>query len=139
MKNHARILLATALFGLGLAAQAEIRPEVSVTVPFNFVANGKTLPAGTYKVGRLSGDRLGAQLIRNLDKNVAVFLNPVEAETTYTKTPVVSFKQVGNQFFLSSIQTRINVFNFYVSRSAKPEAAARSISNVSISAVPTSN
>ena len=139
MKNHAMILLATAFLGLGLAAQAEIQPEVSVTVPFNFVASGETLPAGTYKVGRLSSDRLSIQVLKNRDKNVAVFVNPVEAETTYTTMPVVTFKQVGNQFFLSSIQTEANVFNFHVSRSAKPEAAARSINNVSISGVPTSN
>jgi hypothetical protein len=139
MKNYARILLATAFLGLGLAAQAEIRQEVSVTVPFSFVANGRTLPAGTYKVGRLSGDLRSAQLFRNRDKNVAVFVNPVEAENTNVDMPVVRFKQVGNQFFLSSIQTEDNVFNFHVSRSANPEVAARSSNNVSISGAPTSN
>jgi hypothetical protein len=139
MKNHIRVLLATAFLGLGLAAQAEIRPEVSVTVPFNFVANGKTLPAGTYKVGRVSGDLLSLQLFRNRDNSVAVFVNPVEAETTNVDMPVVRFQQLGNQFFLSSIQTEDDVFNFHVSRSANQEAAARSINNVPISGVPTGN
>jgi hypothetical protein len=53
--------------------------------------------------------------------------------------PVVRFQQVGNQFFLSSIQTEDDVFNFHVSRSANREAAARSINNVPISGFPTSN
>ena len=139
MKNYARILLAAAFLGLGLAAQAEIRPEVSVTVPFNFVADGNTLPAGTYRVGRVSSDPLSVQQLRNRDKNIAVFVDPVEAETTSVDMPVVRFKQVGNQFFLSSIQTEAGVFNFQVSRSANPETAARSIKNISVSAVPTSN
>jgi hypothetical protein len=137
MKNHVRVLLAAAFVGLGLAAQAEIRPEVSVTVPFNFVANGKRLPAGTYKVGRVSGDLLSVQLFRNRDNSVAVFVNPVEAETTNVDMPVVRFQQVGNQFFLSSIQTEDDVFNFHVSRSANQEAAARSINNAP--GVPTGN
>ncbi len=138
MKNHAKILFATTFLGLGLAAQAEIRPEVSVTVPFNFVANGKTLPAGTYKVGRLSGDRLSVQLFRNRDSNVAVFVNPVAAEPTNVDMPAVTFTQVGKQFFLSSIQTEDDVFNFHVSRSANPEGAVRSSDSVSISGVTTS-
>ena len=139
MNNHARILLATMFLGLGLAAQAEIRSEVSVTVPFDFVANGKTLPAGTYKVGRLSADLRSAQLLRNRDSSVAAFVNPVDAETTNVDMPVVRFQQVGKQFFLSSIQTEDAVFNFHVSRSANTEVAARSVNNVSISGAPTSN
>jgi hypothetical protein len=53
--------------------------------------------------------------------------------------PVVKFQQVGDQFFLSSIQTEDDVFNFHVARSADREAAVRSIHNVPISGVPTSN
>ena len=128
------------LSSAALCATAAFATEQKrVEVPFDFVASGKTLPAGTYKVGRLSGDRLSAQLLRNRDNSVAVFVNPVAAETSYVDMPVVRFQQVGNQFFLSSIQTEDDIFNFQISRSANQEAAARSINNVAISGVPTSN
>jgi hypothetical protein len=52
-KHYASVLLALALLtGLGVSAAAE-EPEVIVTVPFSFVAAGRTLPAGRYIVSRL--------------------------------------------------------------------------------------
>lgn len=131
--KYTRILLATAFLGLSFAAQAEIRAEVSVTVPFDFVANGKTLPAGTYKVGRVSGELLSTQLLTNRENGKSVFVNPVEAEATNSNKPEVSFKQVGTRFFLSSIQTEDDVINFHIARSASPEASTRSSNYVSIS------
>jgi hypothetical protein len=48
MKKYARIIVAiTLLSGLGVAAKAEIRDYIVVTVPFEFVVGGKTLPAGS--------------------------------------------------------------------------------------------
>jgi hypothetical protein len=48
MKKYARILAAvTLLSGLGVAANAESRTEIVVTLPFEFVASGKTFPADT--------------------------------------------------------------------------------------------
>ena len=45
MKQYARILIAVILLsGLGVAAQAESRTEIVVTLPFEFVAGGKTFP-----------------------------------------------------------------------------------------------
>ena len=53
--NYVRILVAVVgILGLGLAAEAEVRGEIVVTLPFEFVAGGKTLPAGTYTVSSFS-------------------------------------------------------------------------------------
>jgi len=55
MRKYARILVAvTFLLGFSVAANAEIRGEVVVKLPFAFVAGGVTLPAGTYTVKRFS-------------------------------------------------------------------------------------
>jgi hypothetical protein len=55
MKKYARILVAVAfLLGLGVTANAELQAEIVVTLPFEFVVGGKTLPAGTYTVKRFS-------------------------------------------------------------------------------------
>ena len=48
-KKFASILITlTCVLGLGVAARATTRNEIVVTLPFEFVVSGKTLPAGTY-------------------------------------------------------------------------------------------
>jgi hypothetical protein len=66
MKRYVRLLVAiTFLFGLGVAAKAETRAEIVVTLPFGFVVGGKKLPASTYTVSRWSGDNLVFGKLRN--------------------------------------------------------------------------
>jgi hypothetical protein len=48
------VLTLTCLLGLGISARAQDTEEVRVNVPFEFVAGGATLPAGTYTAGRVS-------------------------------------------------------------------------------------
>jgi hypothetical protein len=50
------VLTLTWLLGLGISARAQDTEGVRVNVPFEFVAGGTTLPAGTYTVGRVSLD-----------------------------------------------------------------------------------
>ncbi len=77
MKKHAGLLVAiTLLFGLGVAAKAETRAEIVVTLPFAFVVGGKTLPAGTYSVSRWSGDKFGSLMLTSHDNRASVFLLP---------------------------------------------------------------
>jgi hypothetical protein len=53
-KIYACILLTlVGLLGLGVAAKAQIRGEIVVTLPpFEFVVSGKTLPSGPYTLAR---------------------------------------------------------------------------------------
>jgi hypothetical protein len=55
MKRFASILLTlVGVLGLGMAAKANSRSEIAVTLPFEFVAGGKTLPAGTYALREIA-------------------------------------------------------------------------------------
>ncbi len=45
------VLTMTCLLGLGISAHAQDASRVVVKVPFEFVAGGKTLPAGTTPAG----------------------------------------------------------------------------------------
>ena len=57
-KKYTSILLALiGLVGMVTAAKAETRGALKVTVPFEFVVDGRTLPAGTYTVSRLAAPR----------------------------------------------------------------------------------
>ena len=134
MKKYARIFAAVILLsGLGVAANAESRTEVVVTLPFAFVASGKTFPAGTYTAGRLTDGRFTGLRLTNRANGTSVFVLPNEVENTSTYKPQVSFQKVGEQHFLSAIQTADEVYNISVPRSVILEAATKSPETVSVS------
>lgn len=138
MKNkYASILVAMICFlGLGLAAKAENRGEIVVTLPFEFVVGGKTLPAGTYGVSRSSDDKRSGLILSSYENRASVLVRPVGVESAPDNKPQVSFERVGEQHFLSKIQTTTDVYNIPVSRSVIVEAAAGSRNNGSASASP---
>jgi len=140
MKKYASILFTLiCLLGVGVAAQAQIRSEIVVTLPFEFVISGKTLPAGTYTVSRFSDDKNGGVILSNRETGKSVFVHPIEAEDIYAEKPQVSFERVGELHFLTRIQTSHDVYKIPVSRSEILEAAARSHDNGSASASSGSN
>jgi len=125
MKTYARIMVAiTFLFGLGVAANAEIQPQVTATLPFDFVAGKTTLPAGKYIVRRISEQPFDVLMLTCDDTGVSVFVRPTEMENASDDKPKLGFQKVGGQHFLSSIQTADYVYNFSVSRRTILEAAA---------------
>jgi hypothetical protein len=69
--------------------------RVRVKVPFEFVAGGTTLPAGTYTVGRLSVDAYSTIAIRSFDNGAFVFAIAVDRDPT--GQPKLSFELVGGQ------------------------------------------
>jgi hypothetical protein len=134
MKKYTRILVAIIfLLGLGVAANAEIQPVIAVTMPFEFVAGKATLPAGAYIVKRISDQPFDVLMITSLANRTSVFVNPSEMEDASTYNPNVSLHKVGDQHFLSSIQTADYVYNFRVSRSVTLAAAAKPRDTVSVS------
>jgi hypothetical protein len=124
--SYARILVAiVGLLGMGMAAHAEVRGEVVVTLPFDFVAGGKSLPAGTYTVSTFTNDKYDGLLLFNYDARASVFVRPSEIDTAASDKPEVSFEQAGDQHFLSTIRTVHDIYNIPVSRSALMKAAER--------------
>jgi hypothetical protein len=126
MKKYARNLVAvTFLLGLSVAANAETRSQVVVKLPFAFVASGITLPAGTYTVKRFSQQPFDTLMLTSDDKGTSVFVRPVEMEEASDDKPKVSFHKVGEQHFLTAIETADYIYNFTVSKSVLLEAAAK--------------
>jgi hypothetical protein len=141
MKNRYASILLTLIFllGVGVAAKAELRREIVVTLPFAFVVSGKTFPAGTYTLSRFSDEKSEGLLLRSNEYGTSVFVHPVEVESTRVFNPSVSFERVGEQRFLSRIETAHDVYTIPVSRSVIMEAAARSQDNGSASGSSGSN
>src|SRR5277367_1967197 len=120
-KYFAGILTAVfsmAAFAMAAKAQAVTTDQLLVTVPYEFVVGGKTLPAGTYRVNRLSFTNEGELLLSNTENHAGVLLNAREWEDSRADKPGLQFQQIAGQHFLSAIQTSEHVFNISVSKSA---------------------
>ena len=90
-------------------------------------------------MSRLSDDKFDRLTLNSYDKRTSVLVFPSEIESASADKPQVSFERVGDQHFLSTIQTINDVYNIRVSRSVITEAAARSRDNVSVSGSAGSN
>ena len=133
-KQCVRILIALiGVAGLGMAARGQVLDQIQVNIPYEFVVAGKTLPAGTYRVSRLSDNDEETLVLSSVESRARVMVPSTTVESTQADKPEVSFEQVGGQHFLSKIETANHVFTIPVSRSEILEAAARSHSATSTS------
>src|SRR5215468_3790354 len=129
-KKYASILLTLiGVLGISTTAKADIRGQIKVTLPFEFVVDGKTLPAGTYTVSRFADDKHEGLILSNYENGTSVFVHPVGVEGASADKPEVSFQRVGVQLFLRSIRTSHEVYNLPVPRSPILEATGRSHEN----------
>jgi tetraacyldisaccharide-1-P 4'-kinase len=126
-KQYLRILMAVVgLAGLGVTAKAQDLDQVVVTIPFEFVVGGKTLPAGTYRTNRISNDKHEGLILSSVENHVSVILHPTKVESTHDDNAQASFQEAGDQRILSAIGTGDNIFTIPVSSVAIQEASARS-------------
>jgi hypothetical protein len=118
MKKHCvRILSAFfALAALAITAKGQEVDQLVVNIPFKFVIAGKTLPAGTYSVNRVSNQDERELVISSFENHAGVLVFSREVEQTHAGRSGVSFTQVGGQLLLNKIETAQHVFTFPVSR-----------------------
>jgi len=129
MKFASVLLTLICLLGLSATAKADIRGQIRVTLPFEFVVDGETLPAGTYTLSTFSDDKFDGLILSDRDHRVSVFVHPIEIEGASADKPQVSFRRVGGQLFLTRIQTAYDVYNIPVPRSVITHFADRSHGN----------
>jgi len=108
----------TCLLGLGIGAHAQDAGRVVVKVPFEFVAGGKTLPAGTYTIGRLSPAIHPALIIDNKDTGAFAIVLPTVPDGDSAAQAELSFERVGDKVFLSKVGTPAGVYTILTPRAA---------------------
>ena len=114
------VFLGTAL--LSAAAFATDSDHVIVNIPYDFVAGGQTLPAGTYTVQRLSTTALFPLFISNRENHTGIYVFANEVETA-SANPSLTFVVAGDEHFLTRIQTAQHSFSFKVSASVIERSA----------------
>lgn len=114
-KPYIIVLLALiCLLGTGKSAHGQSADGIVVTVPFEFIAGDTTLPAGEYKVQRLSPDLYRGLSIRSYDK--VAFLLPTAFDGVAADQPTLSFEHVGGKYFLSKVKTVAGVYSIAAPR-----------------------
>lgn len=108
------VLTLTCMLGVGISARAQDTEGVRVNVPFEFVAGGRTLPAGTYTVGRLSVDAYSTVAIRSYDNGALVL--PIAVDGAPANQPKLLFEHVGDKYFLSEADTPGGIYTFALPR-----------------------
>jgi hypothetical protein len=107
------VLALTCLLGLGGSSRAQDASRIVVHVPFDFVAGGATLTAGTYSVGRVS-DAERSLVIRSDDKGA--LLLPIVFDGAAADQAKLAFQHVGDMYFLSRIETPAGVYTLGMPR-----------------------
>jgi hypothetical protein len=136
MKKHC-VRILSAFFGLAalaLTAKGQAADQLVVKIPYEFVVAGKTLPAGTYRINRVSDRDEKALAISSFENHAGVLVLSSEvADKTSSEQPSLSFQQVGDQHLLSKIQTADHVFTIPVSSPAVLESAMKKQNSPSMS------
>jgi hypothetical protein len=109
------LLTLTCLLGLSVSSQAQDADGVVVTVPFEFVAGGATLPPGEYRVSRANTGTVRELAIRGYN-NGGAFLLPAALDERLTDQPTLSFEHIGGKYFLSKIKTANGVYSMATPR-----------------------
>jgi hypothetical protein len=115
------VLTLSCMLGLGISARAQEVDTLAVDVPFEFVAGGQTLPAGTYSVSRVSSQVDRALVIRSNDNSVFLLPaffdgGPVSIHGGYADHAELGFEHVGDKYFLSKVGTLGGVYAFRTPR-----------------------
>jgi hypothetical protein len=115
-RSHlAAVLMVMCVLGVGVSARAQDADAVVVSVPFEFVAGGATLPAGEYRINRANPGVTRELAIRGYGKG-GTFLSPVAFDGVENDMPTLSFEYVGGKYFLSRIKTPGGVYTIAASR-----------------------
>lgn len=118
----------SAFFGLAAFAAATRAQEVDqiiVNVPHEFVVAGKTLPAGRYRVNHANDFNTWTLVMTSLESRDRVFLLSDEVSPTREDKPAVSFQHIGDQYFLSKVETADHIFSIPVSAKAAQVVAMK--------------
>jgi hypothetical protein len=122
-----RVLIALiCLAGFGKAVKAQVLDQIEVNIRYEFVVAGKALPAGSYRVKGVSVTDPRLLILSRLETRATAIIHSTWVEKSQADKNKVSFVQVGDEYFLSEIETPNHVFTISAPRSEILEAAAKS-------------
>lgn len=130
-KHYLRVLSATfALAAFAISAKAQSVDRTVVKIPYDFVVDGHTLPAGNYTVSRLNNRDQKELVISSFENHKTVYVLSSEVEDKDSgQRPSFDFQLVGDQHVLDRIETAEHVFSIPVSPATLRQIARRNSSD----------
>jgi len=127
MKRNLLRGLLVSLFAVGLSAAAHAHEpdRLIVDIPYDFVLNGTSLPAGKYKVERYDFSDVRMLVLVDAERNKPLLTFAGELSGAYPTHPSVTLQRVGDQRFLTQIRTAEHVFELPQMKAAFKAAAAK--------------
>lgn len=101
MKKHAATLLILMMVALTGLVNAQTRAMIKADVPFEFVVNGKVMPAGSCTI-QVGGDGHTILAIKSGSEHIFVAPNSTESLNPSEDTSL-EFHRYGDRYFLASI------------------------------------
>ncbi len=99
-------------------AYAQGAKAIKADVPFAFTTNGKTLPAGTYRIESV-GDNRALWRISGTDQRARAFLLPLILSGSSDDNAQLTFHQYGNRYYLAGFNTSSYEVKLPASRTEK--------------------
>jgi hypothetical protein len=121
------VRIVSVFFGLAAmaaATRAQQIDQISVDIPHDFVVAGKTLPAGTYRVNRANDRDLNELEMTSVENHTGALLLSSEVRSTREDKPSLKFQRIGDQYFLSRIETAEHIFTIPVPANAGTQVVA---------------
>lgn len=119
------LLVSLFAVGLGAATQAREPDRLIVDIPYDFVLNGTSLPAGKYKVERYDFSDVRMLVLIDAERNKPLLTFAGELSGAYPTHPSITLQQAGDQRFLTQIQTADHIFELPQTWAAFKAAAAK--------------
>jgi hypothetical protein len=122
----ALILFGAALFCCTPRASAQDLPRIVIDVPFEFVVNGKTMPAGRYRVQKPLPDSDCVFYISKEGGNEGTsFATNAAVDISAPNKAALIFHHYGSQHYLAEVLTGSNNTGYRLPVSNEERAAAR--------------
>jgi hypothetical protein len=118
------LITLTGLFALGAGAEAETG-DVVVHIKQDFVAGGKALPAGAYKVYQGFPETGQALILRGEEPGASAFLIPATHDASFPERLFIKLTRVGDVYYLSEVATELGVYTLPAPRELTRSAKAK--------------
>jgi hypothetical protein len=99
-------------------AQGQISQTIQADVPFAFTTNGKTLPAGNYRIESINDNRVLWRL-SGTDARARTLLLPVIRTGSSADTARLTFHRYGDRYYLAGFSTSFYEIQLPASKTEK--------------------
>jgi hypothetical protein len=124
-KKHTALLHILMFVGLTGLVHAQMDTTIKAQVPFNFVASGKTMPAGECTIQILVNGRTA--LLISSGKQRAFSFPIADESSNGSKKAALVFHQYGDRYFLAGIKRAEGIGYALPASGAEAELRARNV------------